>query len=209
MLQLYTPKDLLDRDVQRRGIQQCIVYHIVTLMLLVCYVRSILVSPGEIPENDVQWEYLAVDGQNNAEPPPGVQENKRSKPGERRHCKWCNKYKPDRCHHCRVCRVCVLKMDHHCPWIYNCVGHRNHKFFFLLLFYSFLTTQWVVWTMQESVKRAVDENAEFWPMFTVLFGETLCCFLTVLVTAFFGFHIWLMLCAMTTIEFCEKSLKKA
>lgn len=48
------------------------------------------------------------------------QETKRV--GARRHCKWCEKNKPDRSHHCRQCRRCVLKMDHHCPWIYNCVG---------------------------------------------------------------------------------------
>ena len=28
-------------------------------------------------------------------------------------------------------------------------------------------------------------------------------------TAFFGFHIWLMSKAMSTIEFCEKSIKKS
>mmetsp|Transcript_21938 Transcript_21938/g.33507 ORF Transcript_21938/g.33507 Transcript_21938/m.33507 type:complete len:233 (-) Transcript_21938:22-720(-) len=27
-------------------------------------------------------------------------------------------------------------MDHHCPWINNCVGYMNHKFFLLLVIYA-------------------------------------------------------------------------
>jgi len=45
-------------------------------------------------------------------------------------------------------------------------------------------------------------------MFLLLFGQTLAIFLGLLVTVFFLFHVWLMLKAMTTIELCEKWMKK-
>jgi hypothetical protein len=105
--------------------------------------------------------------------------------------------------------MCILKMDHHCPWIYNCVGFGNHKYFFLLLLYSTIATNMITWTMLETVKDSVDNpKTAFARMFALLFGETLAAFLGLLVTVFFLFHIWLMLKAMSTIEFCEKSMKR-
>eukprot|EP00747_Dinoflagellata_sp_TGD_P162080 gnl/TRDRNA2_/TRDRNA2_179277_c0_seq1.p1 gnl/TRDRNA2_/TRDRNA2_179277_c0~~gnl/TRDRNA2_/TRDRNA2_179277_c0_seq1.p1 ORF type:complete len:387 (-),score=73.54 gnl/TRDRNA2_/TRDRNA2_179277_c0_seq1:19-1179(-) len=204
---IYHSVPLLESKHQKeRAAWELVVFHIVTLLLVICYVRSILVHPGRIPDkdDDESWEYQPKDAKGDGG--HNLQETKRS--GDRRHCKWCAKYKPDRCHHCRVCRECILKMDHHCPWIYNCVGFRNHKYFFLLLFYSVIDCHFIFWTMLDSVKSATDNSTPFFKMFLLLFGETLAAFLGLLVTAFWSFHVWLMLKSMTTIEFCEKSMKK-
>ena len=53
-----------------------------------------------------------------------------------RSCKQCkNLWKPIRAHHCSECNRCIYKMDHHCPWINNCVGVLNFKYFFLFVSY--------------------------------------------------------------------------
>ncbi|GAB1293112.1 Palmitoyltransferase ZDHHC2 [Apodemus speciosus] len=57
----------------------------------------------------------------------------RTMSGAIRYCDRCQLIKPDRCHHCSVCDKCILKMDHHCPWVNNCVGFSNYKFFLLFL----------------------------------------------------------------------------
>ncbi|XP_014853463.1 PREDICTED: probable palmitoyltransferase ZDHHC16 isoform X1 [Poecilia mexicana] len=53
-------------------------------------------------------------------------------------CKKCITPKPPRTHHCSICSLCVLKMDHHCPWLNNCVGHLNHRYFFSFCLYMTL-----------------------------------------------------------------------
>mmetsp|Transcript_88261 Transcript_88261/g.184430 ORF Transcript_88261/g.184430 Transcript_88261/m.184430 type:complete len:288 (+) Transcript_88261:129-992(+) len=202
MLQLSVSSGSVNNDMYVRGVVETSIFHGITFMLLFCYIRCVMVHPGTVP-NKEPWLYSS-----SPSAVANLQLRETKAGGERRHCKWCGKYKPDRCHHCRPCNTCILKMDHHCPWIYNCVGFHNYKYFFLLLFYTVLDTHFMVWTMTESMIRVVDQSSDFAPMFFTLFGMTLAAFLAFLATPFFGFHCWLTAMGLTTIEFCEKRLPK-
>ncbi|GAW81275.1 palmitoyltransferase [Plasmodium gonderi] len=194
-------KEYVNYDM-KRGIVEVVIFHFFLIMYLVNYILSIVVAPGAIPNTD-EWDIK--DHQENFVDHMDNYLLEKKKTGERRYCKWCCKFKPDRTHHCRVCKTCILKMDHHCPWIYNCVGYNNHKYFMLSLIYCCVTTVFVSITMFNTVRDAISHReTPFNELFLLLFGETLNSFLAIIITCFLFFHIWLMFRAMTTIEFCEK-----
>lgn len=132
--------------------------------------------------------------------------HEKTKHGGVRICQWCVRTKPDRCHHCSQCNSCNLKMDHHCPWVANCIGFYNYKYFLNMLFYCVLTTGLITFSSYQLIGTVfkTPEMYNYRLAYFIITSYMLAVILFCLSTAFFSFHLRLLSSQMTTIEYCEK-----
>ena len=53
-------------------------------------------------------------------------------------CSYDEVMKTETSFHCNTCGKCVELFDHHCPFINNCLGYRNYKYFLIFIYeYAF------------------------------------------------------------------------
>eukprot|EP00039_Didymoeca_costata_P007918 m.105404 g.105404 ORF g.105404 m.105404 type:complete len:320 (+) comp13873_c1_seq1:954-1913(+) len=115
--------------------------NLVLILMMWSYWRTIMTRVKSIP-TDFKLDALELRSLMDEETvPESVSVRKlpiktRNSEGGLKFCTRCRGLKPDRAHHCSICGTCVLKMDHHCPWVNNCVGFHNYKFFCLFLFWT-------------------------------------------------------------------------
>ncbi|XP_076642985.1 palmitoyltransferase ZDHHC15B isoform X4 [Halictus rubicundus] len=118
-----------------------------------------------------------------------------------RFCEKCQLIKPDRAHHCNVCRTCVLKMDHHCPWVNNCIGFHNYKFFMLFLAYALLYSLFVTATsIQYVILFCKGDGIQGMSRFQLFLLFFVALMFTVTLNSLFLYHCYLVLRNRSTLE---------
>ncbi|XP_068181563.1 palmitoyltransferase ZDHHC15B [Antennarius striatus] len=202
---LFTIKNTLEK------VAYLLVFHVCFVMFCWTYWKSIFTPPAS-PCKKFQLSYS--DKQRyDLEERPDVQKQilveiakklpifTRAQSGAIRFCDRCQVLKPDRCHHCSVCETCVLKMDHHCPWVNNCVGFSNYKFFLLFLSYSMLYCMYIAATVfQYFLKFWVGDLPNGRAKFHVLFLMFVALMFFVSLMFLFGYHCWLVSKNRSTLE---------
>eukprot|EP00298_Acanthocystis_sp_HF-20_P000595 c10823_g1_i1.p1 GENE.c10823_g1_i1~~c10823_g1_i1.p1 ORF type:complete len:288 (+),score=76.15 c10823_g1_i1:47-910(+) len=174
-----------------------IIFGILYCLMIISFIQTCLIDPGVVPdwfqEPDFTSDRFRI-----------IVVEKKSD-GSKRFCTKCKFLKPDRTHHCRICGRCVLKMDHHCPWVNNCIGYFNYKYFFLLICYSFASLTCVyIFSLEKAMKLGFDSINDNILLFIQLFISGVLAFF---LFTFVIFHTGLIINNFTTIEFFEKKMR--
>jgi palmitoyltransferase ZDHHC2/15/20 len=96
-------------------------------------------------------------------------------------------------------------MDHHCPWVANCIGFFNYKYFINMLFYTATTLWYLVLSSYPLLSHVLDHDSiDYKFSYYVITSQIMASVLGLVITLFFIFHLWLITKQYSTIEFCEK-----
>ncbi|KAG1954568.1 palmitoyltransferase ZDHHC9 [Pimephales promelas] len=182
------------------------------VFVMAMLLRTSFSDPGVLPRalqeeaNFIEMEIEAANGNVLAgqRPPPRIKNVQiNNQIVKLKYCYTCKIFRPPRASHCSICDNCVDRFDHHCPWVGNCVGKRNYRYFYLFtLSLSLLTIYIFAFDIVHVVLRSVDSgfvNTLKETPGTVL--EVLVCFFTLWsVVGLTGFHTYLISLNQTTNE---------
>ncbi|PVD27119.1 hypothetical protein C0Q70_12271 [Pomacea canaliculata] len=134
------------------GAVNVVIFNTIVFLITMSHLRAVLSDPGVVPLPSASMDFSDL---HSSQPPKNTTADGWTV------CMKCETYRPPRAHHCRICQRCVRRMDHHCPWINNCVGEYNQKFFIQFLFYVGLaslhaiTLVIITWILDPGVKQDV------------------------------------------------------
>ncbi|KAG8448111.1 hypothetical protein GDO86_015271 [Hymenochirus boettgeri] len=179
-----------------------LIFHVVFVLFIWTYWKAIFTPPKQ-PSKKFLLPYAEKERYDLEEHPEAQKQilsefakrlpvYSRTGSGAIRFCDTCQVVKPDRCHHCSVCGMCVLKMDHHCPWVNNCIGYSNYKFFLLFLAYAMLYCMYIGCTVFKYflLYWTVSISKTFY--LTLAFRLFVALMFFISLMFLFGYHCWLV-----------------
>jgi len=173
---------------------QMLIFNVLIAMFLATYFSAICRSPGHPPD---VFRTDLPDSESTPEAPSAEVlklTRERNKRGNVRYCKECQCFKPDRAHHDSLTAKCVLRMDHFCPWVNNCVGYYNHRFFYQFLCYGVALCLFTAIILLPNIGEALKKN------FSVMVVFFVAAIFSVALIGFSGLHTSLLMGNRTTLE---------